>query len=448
MRSLGSMVSSPPGAYWRDELRADVEIRRALLRAGLDGAPLQDDMDCAEVAFTCGRREMARMLYGLVFLRVGFSATGLAFQRDVGARTGLWGEMSAEPRRPLPMASGFSVDLAIIELRGLMALKAAAPMPAEVSWSLAGDSQARRIDPPMETTLASSVGRVSASLQDVPQLEANGSLPEVLRDLADELESLPPVRLEACVGESLERLAMTHAVMGLRRFLLETRDLIDATGPCVPLFQEAGRLDPSVLGPYFANLRLIIRSARDIFGLIELASGGKLTNREVQGWCVLLSGRLPVAEMLSFIEELGDRGMTETLRAVLIRASKQAPTPQWREVLWRIRDCCLDIGELAVAADAQHLIALRDPLNAVEWTILGDIRGSLEDRTAAEGAFGRCLLLNPHDETPRHRITALRSGSFDAFKVYGGYTTSPARRRLRRARAQAYRQAVSDAESP
>jgi hypothetical protein len=426
----------------QSEFDRDLQLRRALLRAAQDGAVAQDDVDCAELAFACGRCDVARMLYGLVILRIGFSRPGLAFQREVGERTGLWGDLSGEIRGPVRPVAGFSVDLAIDELRALMALKPDfGATPAGLSPVLLREAQAEP-GAQFEATLASLCQRVSATLQAVPQLEANGNLPEELRGLAGALQDLPHIRLDAYVDQSIERLATLHALIGLREFILDTRLLIAATGPSAPLFQEAGRLGPAALGPYFANLRLIIRSARDIFALIESATQNKLTHTELQSWCVLLSGRLPVAELLDLIDELGDRGMTQALAILLAAVSQRPPQHRWREVAYRIRDCCLDIGELVLGAEAQHLIASRDPTNSDEWAILGEIRGTLGDKTAAEQAFDRCLRLNPRDEVVKQRLDALRSGAFDRFKVRGGLMTSPGRRRLRQARAQAYRSKI------
>jgi hypothetical protein len=424
----------------RDVFGEEIQLRRAVLRAAQPTSVLQDDIDCADLAVASGRLDIARMLYGLVFLRVGFSSAGRAWQKRAAMRTGLWADASAWAAPTTPDTGGFSVDLAIDELAALMKLEPElARTPSEIAAMLTRERVAAPRDPYPESALASLCDRVGAILQAIPQTEADGSLAEALRGLAEDLASVPHVRLEGYVGVSIDRFAALHALNGLRQFLLETGRLLDATRPCAPLFQEAGRLNPAALGPYFSNLRLVIRNPRDIFSIIDRAAPRTLSQADIQAWVVLLSARLPAGDLLALIEELGDRGMTQALGGLLFSVSKQTPGPAWREIIWRIRDCALDIGEIALGADAQNIIALRDSMNSIEWTILGDLRGTLGDWAAAEQAFARCQLLNPHDETPRHRLDAIRSRAFDRFKISGGFTTSPSRRRLRQARVEAYR---------
>ena len=436
-------------ASWPATERADYQLRCALLRAARDGAVLQDQIECAELAFACGCRDIARMLYGLVFLQVGFSAAGLAWQREVDERTGLWKDLRCVRRAQEDLASGFSVDLAIGELRRLMRLNPALPPPLNIEVLLPSAAhKLRQCDLTWPDQFSNLCERVNIILKGAPSLEAQGNLLQMLRGVADELGAVEPIPLEDHLGESTARFATLFALAGLQRFLLATRDLLDVSSLSTSLFEEAGRLHSGALGPYFSNVRFVIRNARDIFALIELALERKPADREMQCWCVLLTGQLPPRETVALIDQLGDRGMTLALRALLVRTARWTPVEKRKEIAWRIRDVALDIGELAIAADAQHLVARWDFMNRVEWSILGEIWCAVGDQRAAAAAFGQCLLLDPSDTDAKDKLAVVRSSFFGQLKISRGYGTSPGRGRLRRARLQAYQNGGSVAGPP
>ena len=354
---------------------ADIRLRRALLRAARDGARLQDYIDWAELALASGSTGIARMFYGLIFLHMGFSPKALERQQAINRRTELWvpfpirsGFFTQPPRRlgsPPSSSPGFSVDLAIAELRELMqkAPKLGSSLTAPAIVFTAPEEQ---------RPSAFGVGRLSeicedvdAALQQVPFLEAGDRLAQTLTTLAVATAELPPIKFEEHAGDSTT-LAKLLAVCGIRKFLFSIDQLLQNSILSGALFQSAGQLDPGGLGPFFSNIRHVIRTARDIFALIDIASDGNATISAIQSWCVLFSGQLPTHDTLDLIDELGDRGMNWALAALAARIARAGRGQPEIEVLWRIRDAALDIGDFALGGEAQHLVALWSPTNRVE----------------------------------------------------------------------------------
>ncbi len=430
----------PASAFtqWRETMKVEGQLRRALLRAARDGAVLQDQIDCAELANAGGLHDVARGLYGLIFLRVGFSPAGLALQREVAERTDLWSGVAADGPEA-PGAAGFSVDIAIDELRQLMRLKPELGPEVDIGAVLPAfpPSPATR-DVPSLDQARSLRDRVAACLRRVPEQPA-GKTCEMICDLADDLVASPAVQLEDHLEAGLDELASVFVLRGLQAFLLPCYDLVKTKTPSTSMLHAASRLDPAALGPYLTNVRFVIRNVRDIFALIDVASGGAATAAEVECWCVLMSSHLSKAELLELIDELGDRGMVGALRRLLVRTARCSRVERPDDAPWRIRDAGLDIGDLQLGADAQHLVALWSPTNPLEWRILGDIRATAGDTAGAQSAFERCSQIDPAYTEGKERVTALRLGLFGPFKVTGGYATSPGRRRLRQSRLQAYR---------
>jgi hypothetical protein len=405
------------------------QLRRALLRAARDRAVLQDQIDCAELALEAGLRDVARILYGLVFLQIGFSPEGLSLQDEVEIRSGLWngpGRPEAGFRhRP---ARRLSVEVAAAELRRLFQLHPELCRTEDLSEALPDAAAA----PPLglDDGLCRRVGDL---LQSVPHLEAEGRLGTALDALADELGALGPIRLEAHLDEDAFGLATLFAVRETRRLALIARALINAE-PTGALFVEAGRMSPCGLGPYFSNIRMVIRDARDVLALISAATDGEVSGEALAVWCALLSIGLSCSEAAELAAELGDQGRTGALRALFALTARWGPIERRREVLWRIRDAGLDLGDLTLAEASQQLVAAWSPASKVEWSILGDIRATLGDAAGAEAAFAHWRRLDPGDESAKQRLEAVQAGAVGVFDVDGGYQSSPVRRLIRRRR--------------
>ena len=428
MSAASSLVSPKALDQWRAMTAPEGQLHRALLRAARSGALLQDQIDCAELALAGGQRDIARMLFGLVFLQIGFSPEGLALQGEVEARSGLWaGPVRSEANLPDPPASRFSVEIAIAELRRLMR---AVPRPRRLERLDTIQPLSEEAFPPKPES-DELRARVVDLLQAVPRIEADGRLAQALGGLADELCTFGPIRLEEHLDEDASGLSTLFAVRETQPFALLAREFLEAE-PTGALFREAGRLNPAGLGPYFSNVHQIIRNAQDILALIGAASEGQASKEEIDCWCVLLCTGLPDPETAELVVELGDRGMTRALRLLLSQTGRWTAIEKRQEVAESIRDAGLDLGDLALAAAAQHLIASCSPNDKIAWGVLGDIRATLGDAAGAEMAFSHWLHLDPGDDGAIERLRALRSGGFGPFQVTGGYKSSPIRRHLRR----------------
>lgn len=405
----------------------EAQLRRGLLRAARPGAVLQDQIDCAELALSAGLMDTARMLYGLVLLHLGFGPEGLALQRELEARTGLWGA----PERPMEAGrdgalSRFSVDIALAELKGLLQFKPGLGRPADPS-TISPAPEASATQPELGALREC----VRELLMEVPRLEAQGRLAPALCAVADALATLSPISVEEHLDEDAAGLATLFAVRGIRGAAFVARDFLQAE-PTGALFAEAGRLNPAGLGPYFSNVRLVVRGGHDIPALVEATCEGRLTEEELEAWCVLLSHGLDAPEAADLAEELGDRGLVRALRAQLARTARADPLARWAGALARIRDAGLDLGDLPLAEAAQRLIVPAPKSKGVESIRLGEIRATLGDGDGARSAFERALRLDPADEDARERLDALAAGDFSPFEVVKGYDSSQLRHRLRR----------------
>ena len=379
--------------------------------------------------------DVAEMLYGLVFLQAGFSASGLAMQRDVAARAPLWSGLELAASQDVGRA--FSVDLAVKELAGLMRLR---PVLAAPSYELSNNTPATLFKvaerrPGSDAPLIALGERVGERLRSVPRLGVEGGLGDMLKGLLDDVMTIPPIHLHEHLGVDTAAFAALYGLDRLRQFLLRTGDLLNVLPSGSGLFDATARLDPAALGPYFSNLRYVIRGARDIFALVEVASGGARPD-EIECWCVLMSGFLSGGQTLDLVDELGDRGMGRALSTLLARSARSSALHHPFDIVWRIRDAGLDMGDLKLAEHAQQLVALWTPTKVTEWVVLGDIRATGADAAGAEAAYGQGLLLQPDDGSIQDRLSMLRSGN--PSPVRQGYGTSPGRLRLRRARLAAY----------
>jgi hypothetical protein len=221
----------------------------------------------------------------------------------------------------------------------------------------------------------------------------------------------------------------------VRQFLLATHDLVHALPHGSTLFDQASRLDPAALGPYFANLRFVIRDARDIFALIEVA-GDRPAADEVERWCIFLSGFLTHGQTLDLVDELGDRGMRRALYTLLARIARSSAVEQPRDIVWRIRDAGIDIGDWKLGVDAQTLVVLWTPTDVTERLVLGDLRAGAGDVAGAETAYSQALILEPGGHDAKDRLAGLRDNR--AAVPRHGFGTTPGRLRLRRARLAAF----------
>lgn len=409
---------------------ANTGLYRALLRASRDQSSLQDQIDCAELALQADRRDLGAILYGVIALQIGFSSSSTALLYEVDSRTGLWGRLPPQEERPI---RGLSVDLAIDDLKRLMGFDPVlAPLPASFEPFLPteismGTQPSLELDP----VLADLSRRTADILVSVPLSREGSGLRKLLQPIAAEVIALRPIRVDEHVDLPLDVLVRLFALERTRRFLVSSADLLAAQPET--LFDAAAALEPGVLGPFFSNIRLLLRNTRDIFALIDAAAGGRADPDMLECWSVLFASHLPVDHLAGLTADLGDRGMVGGLRRILIKIAREGAVRKAFNVAYSIRDASLDIDAFALAGDAQQLIALWRRADANEWRRLGEIRGFDGDLPAARTAFERAVQLNRYDEEAQEYLTQIESGKSIPF-----IERSMGRRLLRRARLKAF----------
>jgi hypothetical protein len=276
--------------------------------------------------------------------------------------------------------------------------------------------------------------RIARQVRELPALP-HEQRAERIRQLGRELLPVDPIHLSDHVDFGIVALADLFVLERARAFAALHRDLVECTPPA--LLVEAGKLHFAALGPYFANVPILLRRAADVFALIDAASDGGAVESEIEAWAVLLSIHLRQHELNDLVEELGDRGMLRALGGILLRLMCRGTFWRWDDTVRKIRDVCLDLGAYPLAGVAQHLQALWSRIDPTEWTILGDVRAAGGDAAGAERAYQRALFLQP-SEVAHARLILLRDGA--PVHVAGGYDTPPGRQKLRLARLEAFRQ--------
>lgn len=420
-------------------------LRRSLVIAARDDGSVQDQIDCAELALAAGAPDSARLLYDVLFLRTGFSPARQNWQRAIAARTGLWRD--DEPFDPAAeeVRSGSSIDIAIAELTRLIERIADLPAlpvsPIDFIRPYATSADAPVAPPPLPPflpALADGCRRLCRLLRAPLAGGAGGDLAALLAQFDDRIGGAAPIGVSNHLGAPIEQLCAIFAYDRLRGFLLTRRDLFRSPFGSAALFHAAARLDPAGLGPYFDNVGRLLRTSRDLFGLIRLAHGDRaeIAPDSLERWLILLSADFDKATLLDLIDELADRRLTRAMGALLDVIGRSAPARRDHQFVWRLRDGALDIGDVALAIRAQELAVLWSADNRVEWTILGDINATVGDIPAARRAYARCMTIAPRNPGTRDRLTALRTGRFDCYAVVAGFGTPKARQNMRLARRE------------
>jgi hypothetical protein len=410
-------------------------LLRALLRAGQARAMVQDYIDCAEIAVANNSRDIAAILYGLVALQIGFSPPSLALLRDVEDRAGLWGRLpAAEP----VSRDGFSVDLALDELRRLILFGAKLqPLKSDFFSFPAGVPMGAQPRRALDANLEALARRAAEALRSAPEAAAGGGLSSLLLPLTDDVLTLSPIQIEEFADTDIETLAFVLALEGTRRFVVTNVALL-TTEPAT-LFDAAAGLIPGALGPFFTNVRMLLRGTADVFALIDAAAvGGKADAATTECWAVLLSAYLPNDRLVSLAAEMGDRGMVSGLHRLLERAARADGNQRSFDLVYGIRDASLDIDAFTVAGDAQELAARWHRADSGEWSRLGEIRAYGGDLPAARAAFEYALQMKPGDRNAQAKL-ALAAGEGIVFEEINF-----ARRNLRRARLGAFNVSKQD----
>ena len=385
-------------------IAGDVETRliRALLRTGQVGALPQDLIDSADLCLEADRGDLAAALYGAAALDLGFSGSFLAGLRQVNDRAGLWKTMPAAEEAA---RHGFSVDLAVETLARLIPLCGVLPEPDEIDLP--------RLDVPAASAnpapaLAALATRARKVLRESVPASGDGRLLNLVRELAPELAGLPPLRIDAHIGLDLASLAGIVVLERLRIFTARNQALFAAAPADV--FSSVARLPTDVLGPFFSNVRRLIRDVRDIFGLIDAAVGGRADLETATTWIVLLSPHLSADQLAALTSELGDRAMVTALDHILLMIGRIGDPAEHYRVAMSIRDSCLDVDAFGNAEKAQKLVVTWRRTDAHEWRRLGEIRALNGDRAGARIAFDRAAAINPNDSLIMARLRECDAG--------------------------------------
>jgi hypothetical protein len=414
-------------------------LRRAIAECGDHSATPQDQIDCADTALALGQPAIARLLFDVAFLRLGLASSSKSSWNALAEQAGLWPSetiMSLSDRD----AGNFALDVALRQLRELMALEDDLPTMAGLEegdransvgarrWlpAPAEKSQEREFDTHAFVDL---VGRLCGALRngDLPALTA--ALDRVRTEI---LEPTPPEYAVHATGSILQEAAI-GAVHHVRGFFLRHYHLCWAPFGSPALFAAASRLADGALGPYFSGVGRLLRSPRDLFGLIDLADEGGETERglRLQRWFVLLATHVDHDTCVALTDEVADRGLTHALAGLLTMA--QRLVDEYGPLLFMIRDAALDNRNLALAAEAQATITSLNIEEPREWIVLAEILATGGMKEASQAALTEALRLAPANRTAITRLKALASGNFEPFFTLAGFG-SPSWRVALRAR--------------
>ena len=427
---MGSSPSSSTGALiaWPG---FQMQLQRAVLSAQQNGALTQDLLDAAELALAGDMRATAATLYGVVALERGASAQTFALLYEANRAFGWWEVANEQAASPC----GNAIDIAADELRALVGLRPVlAPPPTDLTIALCTLPQVpTAVTPEIVPNSTELMRRVIDMLQLMPAALRQGTLYRELAPLADELRLLDAQLIEAHVHLPVAELAAMLALERVRLFVVRNWELLTAV-PQPALVDAAARLNPAGLGPYFSNVRMLLRTRQDFLAQIEAVLDEDGHPDQLECWALLLSSHLGPGEIADLTEELGDRAMLRALRGLLFRIVRTGQAGDAIEAVRRLRDAGLDLGDVALAAEAQCLIVQRSSTDATEWQLLGSIQATMGAHEKAECSLSHALFLRPDDETTRVRLALLKLGR--PFLIESGLKSSAATRQLRLARSR------------
>lgn len=360
-------------------------LRRALLQVARPISTTQDRLDLAELAEEVGRTDIAEVARLAASLRQGC------------------------PEATEGKEASHAIERAVSELKSLMA---PAPTPPPIVVAPAHDPIAA----------CRSLAALLAAPLDADGEAALAGLLAGWRDLAT-----MPDASETRVDADLPTLLSGFARRELLDFLRRNHDLAYGTCGSARLLHRTARLGQGALGPYLTQIGNVVRSGRDILGLITLAAGDDAL-AEIDTWVVPLATHLRAEDAAELVDELADLGL---LRAVANLLDAAVSRTDRGALLPRLRDALLDLGERTTALRAQRRLVELTPLDAAEWCRLGDLLASENETDEAAAAFDHAFRIAPTDDKIAAHRAAWRNGTFDEFVVTQGFAT-PRMRQLTR----------------
>jgi hypothetical protein len=392
----------------------EASYRRKALLISYQHAGPQEYIELADIALANGDCQAARMSLGLVALERGASPDALSWRADEGARTGLWHVKAFSRQHD---RTTFSVDAAVNELRILLAIdettSAGPPLPPS--------------ETPTASAFAAYYDRIDAEIKLLMEAGDQESVAAFHQAIAPQTEQWPFFDLSRHVAEKPGALARMNVFNRLKLFMLQTREITLPPFGSPALLEAASRLATGALGPYFCNVKHLIRNERDISAMIHLAAD-KSADVDTDRWIVLLSGHLSPSQSRDLASWAARLSKIKVLDFLIDRAKRKEIVDTDAGLLWRIRDECLKHGLVDQACRAQRLVASWGrPFEIVEWSILGDMLGAVGQRLEAELAFSRCLSISSRDKHARDALAALEGGRFEAFCRLDGFFAIPER---------------------
>lgn len=428
----------PSDAVSRSRVSSDaVEalLRQRMISTARDFSSVQEHLDCAEMAASCGFPDHARRLHRLAGLRIGFGEPC----PDASAR------VFKEPLdRRIDGAAKTGIACAVEELEAM--LEVAKPSGA-AERPLPHDGYA--LMPPISpqpvlngSISTSPVERCDddATLLDIlydglraPSAEGIVALTALIGCMDVNTMALPDLDPAAHIGAELSRLIDVFIASSLRHFLRSKHDLMRAPFGSPQLFYYAARLSRTGLGAWFGNASRTVRDTTDLFGLVQAAAGGPIDRDEQDRWIVRFAATMQGARLHAMVNDLADLGRMRPVWGIFAAAIRKADGAALeRDLLLVLRDAGIDNGDTRLAVTAQRIIALQAAESRLEWRILGDICASAGEITSAGEAYAQGLRLAPGDAEITLRLSALHNGSFTPFVVMSGYGEHSRHRRGRR----------------
>lgn len=426
-------MKRPPAV---DEEPLDFTLWRAQLHAAPVVPSVHEQIGWAALLQTVGLPDPAtQSLLKTAALRRGFSPQLLG--------TGLSEQPRLQPAAfTVAAPARLTIDIAIAELTGF-AQALAGHLPSAMPDG--GGSDVPVGSPHAALPQSARPAAVSADFGElIDDLHAFMQAPALPADLSDAermLERLgaamlrqPEIDYRRFAGAPIPALAYAIALVSLRELVQSNMDLMEGPLGSAAMLYHAARFDSAGLGPYFCNVRHLVRRSRDVFELAHIAQtasqeAGAPVDLDV--WMALLSRALDGPLALEVIDDLGDLGMTGTLASLCCSIARLPIDRTDRKTAIRIRDAAIDNAHWELAARAQELLVRIDPSMLHEIGILATIHATAGNVTAAEQLFRECLALAPDFEDAALRLFALRTGRFGRFALRGGYET-PIDRKLAR----------------
>lgn len=349
-----------------------------------------------------------------LLLRSGLSPAEADWRAEIRRRSGMPAVMEPAPP-PLPRPT--ALDVAVAELRSILLLAGEGASPPAGQDAGAG-----------EAALEVAALRLLHALHAAASPGAFADIAAAAGQLRESLGRPPPDAEEA--GRRFGREA-------LRGYLLDIHDLVFPPLGAPAALHAFVRTSVVSAGACGRPTDDLARTGREALALLELALGRPLgeASEALQGLGVLLiAARVRTETRPDLVDAVADLGLPAPLRAWGAAVGRVSGQGVDRELVQRLRDAGLDLGELELAYEMQSLLAERWSDDKNEWQALADIAGYRGEFEEARQLFGRALALDGGLEHARECLEALEAGERDRFANRGGFGSSPERRRLRAAR--------------